>query len=96
MEYLEEIGVINRKNEKLAQEIKTIYLEKESLKELNNMKEQEIIAKNKKFEIFMIEFQEKFSKMKDQLEKEENSKNSLINEQKELLIKYKQVIFFNY
>lgn len=93
MQYLEEIGAINRKNEKLSQEIKTIYLEKQSLKELNSIKDQEITTKNKKFEVFMSEFQEKFTKMKEQLEQEEKSKNSLINEQKELLIKYKQVIF---
>ena len=61
--------------------------------EINGLKEKEITLKNQSFEIFTKEFKEKFERLKGKVQEEENTKLRLLNEQKELILKYKQVKF---
>lgn len=88
----EENCLFKRKNEDLLERLKNTILERDSLKELILMKEQEMEVKNQKFEMFMKEFQKKFLSLKEQLEEEEKMRNIYLIEQKELLQKYKHVI----
>lgn len=88
----EENCLFKRKNEDLLESLKNTILERDSLKELILMKEQEMEVKNQKFELFMKEFQRKFVSLKEQLEEEEKMRNIYLIEQKELLQKYKHVI----
>ena len=64
-----------------------------NLKELNSLKDNEFIAKDTNFDVFMKEFKEKFERMKEKLLEEEKTKDALLVEQKELLTKYKKVYY---
>lgn len=84
MQKKKKIDELIKANNSLASDIK-------SLAEINSVKEKEIAMKNQSFEIFMREFKEKFERLKGKVQEEENVKLSLLNEQKELILKYKQV-----
>lgn len=77
----------------------SLNLELISLKDLNALKNQELDSKNQIFEIFISELKEKFEKVKEKLLQEEKMKEILFIEQKEMLLKYKQVniyLFLNF
>ena len=84
MQKKKKIDELIKANNSLASDIK-------NLAEINGVKEKEITLKNQSFEIFMKEFKEKFERLKGKVQEEENAKLRLLNEQKELILKYKQV-----
>ena len=82
MQRKKKIDELIKANNSLASDIK-------NLAEINGLKEKEITLKNQSFEIFTKEFKEKFERLKGKVQEEENTKLRLLNEQKELILKYK-------
>ena len=86
MQKQKKIDELLKVNNSLSSDVK-------NLGEINTLKENEILQKNQSFEIFMKEFKEKFERLKGKLQDEENTKLILLNEQKDLILKYKQVLY---